>query len=782
MTRSSSILIFAFTTFLMAGCSTTRYLEPGESFYTGAEIKFDETESKVKRKGTLEKEMLEYIPLKPNTKIFGLRPGVWFYFKGGGKEKSKGLKKFMKEKLGQPPVLLSDARPERTANTLNGYLQNEGYFQSEVTAEAVKKKREGKVVYTVEVERPFRHREITFPDSLFVGAEAFDSVMKATLLKPQQRYRLARLVNEQDRIELEMKNRGLFYFDKRYLLFEADSTVGDSQVDVTLVKEDNVPERASRIYRLNRVSVIADYSFSADSTQAAQKRDTIRVDGYYFLQDKPYFRPHTVTDVINIAPGRKYSKADYDRTLTHILGLGTFKFVNIKFDPVHPDSALLNSTIYLTPFPKKSLRLEFQAVSKSNNFVGPGLSVTFTNRNLFGGSELLQVRLSSSYEVQVGQRTRGALNAFETSLEASLSVPRFMVPFRADFSRQSYLPKTQFKLGGNLQNRVSYFRLSSFNAGYGYTWRETETKTHELLPADVTFVRTDRTSAEFRSLLEQNPVLASSFDNQFILGGRYTYSINTSLREQEVDPFRPRRRQRNSYYFTGTIDFSGNIASAIQRATQGNSERPYEIFSVPYSRYVRGDVDFRYYWQTSRTTKIATRINVGAGYAFANTDTSATLPYIKQFAVGGSTSLRAFPARSVGPGTYDVRTDPAFANTFFIDQRADLKLEANVEYRFKMIGSLEGALFVDAGNIWLRNEDPARPGGEFDASTFLEELAVGTGFGVRYDFNFFILRVDAAFPIRRPSERQWVFDEIDFGSRGWRRDNLIFNIAIGYPF
>jgi outer membrane protein assembly factor BamA len=649
-----------------------------------------------------------------------------------------------------------------------------------VSSEVIQKEKEAKVIYNVKTERPFRHRQIIFPDSMFVGADAFDSVMSKTLLKPRQRYRLDRLLNEQKRIELDLNNRGLYYFNKRYLLFEADSTVGNSQVDLTLVKKEDVPGNASRVYRINRVSIVADYSLSADSTLYVPLHDTVHVDGYDFIQDKRNFKPNSIIEVIKFKRGDRYSKTSYERTLTQLLALGSLKFVNIKFDPVHADSSLLNSTIYLTPFPKKSLRLEFQAVSKSNNFVGPGLSITSTNRNLFGGSELFQLRLSSSYEVQVGQRTQNALNAFETSLEASLTFPRFMVPFRADFPRQRYLPKTKFNLGGNLQNRVSYFRLSSFNGGYGYIWRETSTKTHELLPAEITYVRTDQTSAEFRELLDQNPVLASSFDNQFILGGRYSFTFNTSLRDQALDQFRPKLRQRNSYYFSGGLDFSGNLASAIQRATEGSSEKPYEIFGVRYSRYVRGDVDFRYYWKISNKSTLATRLTVGAGYAFENADSIATLPYIKQFAVGGSTSVRAFPARSVGPGTYDIRTDPSFDDTYFIDQRADLKLEGSLEYRFKMIGSLDGALFVDAGNIWSR--DDTRPGGKFEAGDFLEELAVGTGFGVRYDFKFFIFRIDTAFPIRKPVERRWVFDEIDFGSSGWRRDNLIFNIAIGYPF
>jgi outer membrane protein assembly factor BamA len=213
-----------------------------------------------------------------------------------------------------------------------------------------------------------------------------------------------------------------------------------------------------------------------------------------------------------------------------------------------------------------------------------------------------------------------------------------------------------------------------------------------------------------------------------------------------------------------------------------------EIFNLPYSQYVKGDIDFRYYWQFDLHNKLAARLIMGVGYAYGN---STTLPYIKQFSIGGSNSIRAFPARSVGPGTYNVRTDPN-VTTQFIDQRGDIKLEGNIEYRFDIVKILKGALFLDAGNIWLMKADPIneenggvdRSGGVFHKNTFLNELAVGSGMGLRFDFSFFVLRLDVAFPLRKPYliDDPWVVDDIDFGSKTWRKDNLVFNIAIGYPF
>lgn len=427
--------------------------------------------------------------------------------------------------------------------------------------------------------------------------------------------------------------------------------------------------------------------------------------------------------------------------------------------------------------------MEVQGVSKSNNFVGPGVAFTFTDKNFARGAELFQVKLNSAYEVQVTRQNNQALNSFELGLETSLTFPRFITPIHIDFSSRRYLPKTQIKAGLNLQNRVSYFRLNSFNVAYGYNWRETAAKTHELFPIDITFVKTDKKSEEFEDRLKQNGVLAKSFEDQFIIGTRYSYTLNTQLMEQQVDKYEKRRIKEHSFYFRGGIDVAGNLLYSIQDRIE-KSGGTYKLFGNPYSQFVRGDLDFRYYWQPDPKNKIATRLNIGAGYSYGN---SSTLPYIKQFSIGGSNSIRAFQARSLGPGSYNVKTDTTIIKAdnriVFIDQRADFKLEGNVEYRFDIYKSFKGALFVDAGNIWAW-KDEERGGAQFDKDTFLNQLAVGTGFGLRYDFSFFVLRLDTAFPLRKPYEvgHEWVINKIDFGSSSWRGSNLVFNIAIGYPF
>lgn len=765
----------------IGGCSSSKYLKEGETFYNGAEIEFNTQGRRIARKKVLTRELKEYITPKPNSRILGARPGVWFYF-AAGDPKKKGLRYFMKTKLGKAPVLLKDASPERTANLLSGYLYNEGYFKSEVTAAVKTRRKESKVIYTVKLERPFRLRTINYPqakDSMY--ARIIESVKEESLLKENQRYQLDRLEAEQKRIEKGLKDYGFYYFDDRYLLFVADSTVGKRRVDLDLELEPDIPGRAKRIYKINEVTIFPEYTLSRDTL--ATSGDTLDVDGYNYIEYSHFFRPHIFTDVINLRKGEVYSREAQDLTINHLMGLGVFKFVNVKFIPAYKDSSLLNTNIYLTPLKRKSIRMEVQGVSKSNNFVGPGVSLTYTDKNFARGAELFQVKLNSGYEVQITRQNQQPLNSFELGFETSLTFPRFVTPFNIDFSLKRYLPKTQIKAGFNLQNRLSYFRLNSFNLAYGYNWRETAAKTHELFPIDITFVKTDKQSPEFQALLGKNPTLKKSFEDQFIIGTRYSYTLNTQLQEQQVDHYAKREIKENSFYFRGSVDVSGNLLYSIQNQLEKGSSPPFELFGNPYSQFVRGDIDFRHYWQPDRKNKLASRFYAGAGFAYGN---ATTMPYIKQFSIGGSNSIRAFPARSLGPGAYNVRNDPnvqADVKTLFIDQRADFKLEGNVEYRFDIYKQFKGALFIDAGNIWSWS-DSTRAGADFKKDKFIRQIAVGTGFGLRYDFSFFVLRFDTAFPLRKPYEtgHEWVIDRIDFGSSSWRRNNLVFNIAIGYPF
>ena len=788
-TRGTLSLVFSVVLIVMlAGCTAMRLVPENKVLYAGSDIDLV-PEGKVTAKKQIKELLDANILPKPNTSILGMRPGLWFFYKAGTPEK-KGLRSFMKNKLGQAPVYMEDIDAEQIAGVLEAHLINNGFFHANVTSEVSIEGKKGTVVYTAHVQRPYRIRDITFPrmDTLFTN---IDSVREDSYIKANQRYNLERLKAEQERIEQALENLGFFYFDDRHLIFEADSTVGDRPVDLMLSLEPGVPEKAKRIYRIGRVNVVPGYTLADDTLSAS--RDTTIVDGYHYIDKYDNYRPETITKVINFRPGNIYRNIDREYTLRHLMSLGSFKFVDIRFEESAQDTFLLNTSIYLTPHLKKSIRAEAQLVSKSNNFVGPGFSLRFTNRNFLRGSERFEITANTSYEVQVSRKIPDPLNAFEFGVESRLSVPRILSPLNIHYPSRRYLPTTEFGLGFRLQQRIGFFRLNSFNLSAGYTWRENTLKTHELYPVDISYLRLGHQSEEFKTLLATNPFLAGSFQNQFIIGSRYSYTLNTQVNEERLNQFQAREFERSQFYFNGNVDIAGNLMNLLQtKLSDEETGDPTKIFGTVYSQFVRAETDFRYYLNFDKHNKLATRIVVGAGYAYGN---SEHLPYIKQFAVGGSNSIRAFPARSIGPGTFNINDEIPPEETgeneavrdkrVFIDQRADMKLEASAEYRFDIIGFLKGAVFLDAGNIWLIRQDEKRPGGLFRKDEFLKQLAVGTGAGLRLDFNFFLLRFDLAFPLRKPwlpENERWTQDEIDFLSPAWRSDNLILNIAIGYPF
>jgi outer membrane protein assembly factor BamA len=761
---------------MLSSCTANKFLAEGESFYAGADIVFHRHGNVGQRK-TLRSNLEELVTPKPNGTILGSRPGVWIYYVTG--TKSKGLGAWIRKKFGTEPVLMSDVKPELTADILEGNLFNRGYFESHVQASVERKRKKGFVVYDVELYPPFRIRNIEIPsDSAFRNSE---ELMRETFLKEGQRYDLQRLADERSRLEMRLEDYGYYYFDDRHLLFEADTTIGGRQVDLKLTYAPGTPAKATRRYSLRNVDVINDFSvWEAGRDSAAISGDTVQVGGYRYVSTEGAFRPRVLTDVINVRPDQLYSRTMHNFTISHLMGLGTFKFVNIRYQEA--GDSLLDATIFLTPLLKKSLRLEVQGVSKSNNFVGPGVSVTFTNRNFLGGAEQFQFKVSGSYEVQVNRQVPEPLTAFELLTETSLSVPRMISPIRITYYSTKFIPHTNFRIRTTFQRRIGYFQLNSFNAAVGYSWRETTTKNHELYPVDLNYVRASQKSAAFEDLLEENPYLNNSFQDQFIPGMRYSFQLNTQLQDPGAVDFGSQAQRRSHFFFHGNLNLAGNLMNWISRGQRDSEDTVGVIFGQPFSQFVLGDIDFRYYWQLDRRNRLVFRVAAGSGFPYGN---SSQLPYIKQFATGGPNSIRAFPARTVGPGTFHATPDPE--DIQFIDQRGDIKLEGNIEYRFDIVRFLKGAVFVDAGNIWLLAEDSESglPGGKFEWNDFLHQLAVGTGVGLRLDFQFFILRFDLGIPLRKPwleEGERWVVRDIKFSDREWRRDNLVFNIAVGYPF
>jgi outer membrane protein assembly factor BamA len=431
--------------------------------------------------------------------------------------------------------------------------------------------------------------------------------------------------------------------------------------------------------------------------------------------------------------GDVYNRSDHNLTLSRLIDLNVFKFVKNRFEDSPNDAAdtgRLNAYYYLTPLPKKTIRAELSGNTKSNNYVGSLITLTFANRNTFRAAERLEVNAHVGTEVQYSGYQSG-YNTYDFGAGAKLSIPKFVVPFFKFNTTNAYVPTSQISLSYDLLNRRKLYTLSSFLAELGYSWKPNIKVTQNLNPFSINYVKALNVTQIYLDSIRNNPILKHSIDTQFIVGSNYSYTIDQMVN----NPL------GSGFYFNGLADLSGNIAGAFVSAGKDGYKR---IAGAPFSQYIKAQADVRYYLAYNNKTRLANRIIFGLGYPYGN---NTQLPFIKQFFIGGNNSIRAFRSRSIGPGTY--RDPNADSARFFPDQSGDIKLELNTELRYKINNILEGAFFIDAGNIWLYNKDPYRPGAEFSGD-FLKQLAAGTGIGLRINLTILLLRLDLAMPIREP--------------------------------
>jgi outer membrane protein assembly factor BamA len=464
--------------------------------------------------------------------------------------------------------------------------------------------------------------------------------------------------------------------------------------------------------------------------------------------------------------GDFYNRNYHNRTLSHLVNLNAFKFVKNNFEPNPDEENTLDVYYYLTPLQKKSLRFEILGKTASV-YNGSEANATWTLRNAFRGAETVTVNVFGGYETQTGGQVNLNSAYYRYGAEVGISWPRLLTPFPWSTARR-FIPRTYLKVGYEFLNRRTAYTLNSSSINYGYQWKENDQKQHDLTLAEIIYVQSHNISDDYKAQMDTVPTLRHIIDPQFSFGPNYTYTFtNTMLQDK-----------KHNFYFKGGINLSGNVLGLIQGANykEGNIKT---LFNTAYSQFVKMEGDFRHYLNITKTSQLASRIMIGTSYSYGN---SSSLPYLKQYFTGGPNGLRAFRARSVGPGSS--MPENLGADNYFADQTGDYKLELNTEYRAKLAGFVHWAAFVDAGNIWVQNEADYKPGSGL-SKDFLSELAVGGGLGLRFDFSFLILRTDFAIPFRVPYHAKgdrWVFDRIDFRSSRWREENLVFNLAIGYPF
>ncbi|MCK9268959.1 MAG: BamA/TamA family outer membrane protein [Bacteroidales bacterium] len=746
----------------ITGCTGLGKISDGEYLFTGADIHIDSA-SLLSNKQKARSQTEALIPAT-NTKVFWMRPFLAIHNLVKEPKKEKGIRYWIKYKLGEPPVMLADINVDELNNAMENRLVNLGHFSANSGYEVLKKEKTASLDFNIKISRPYYIESITFPTDTTPMRVKIKQAKPEMLLQPGDPYDLSKFVDERERIENVLKDKGYFYFSADYLLFDADTSVGNRQIAVDMKVKPNAPKLARTAYQLRNIYVLDDYSLDN------YHPDTTLIDNYFYLSENHYFKPETILDAVFLRDDSLYSRKDHYNTLSHLMGLGIYKYANARFVVTDTARGLMDARFYLTPQKKISLGAQVSAAIKTNNYAGPGLNLSFKNRNTFKAAETFQLNLGGRFETQYSGQYKGE-TSYEITLNGTLTFPRF-VPFRfgRNQSRQ-YVPNTTISAGGGIYSRLRYYELHSFNTSLGYSWRSTDRFGQAFSPIDISYTNLARSSDEFQEYLDNNPTIKKSFEEQFILGTSYGFTYSTL-----------HLNRKHTFLVSQGADVSGNLAYVMAKSFPGavnEKEGQYHLLNVPFAQFARLRSEARYFIKTGHGTSVGMRAIIAVGIPYGN---STTMPYVKQFFVGGTNSVRAFRARTVGPGSYNT---PDSLDNVFVDQAGDIKLEYSAEYRFPIHSFLKGAFFVDAGNIWLANVDDQRPGGLFDFNNFYKELAIGAGFGLRIDLDFLVIRFDMAFPMRKPylpEGERWIFKDIQLGSPSWRRENFTLNIAIGYPF
>ncbi|MFO8055277.1 MAG: BamA/TamA family outer membrane protein [Bacteroidales bacterium] len=774
---SGAIIIIA----LLAGCNNAKRLPEGKYLLTKNKVESNTPEIEAK-------DVTPYIRQKPNKKILGfLRFHLTVYMLGDRIKKDNWLKKWMQESVGEAPVVLDSSLSENTARQIEYYLENRGYFDSGVEhAIELKDNRKSEVTYTINAESPYRIRELHYlaEDSLL--EEIIESTGENTLLARGTVYDARLLDKERDRVSSIMKNRGYYYFNKNFIRYKVDSTLKERKVDIYLQVNDRVFELPAYDdsllslphyqYTVRNVYIYPDYDALADDRD---NYDTLLYEYsgktyYYVYKGELPYKPEILNQSVFVEPGEVYRKKDVQMSNQRLSSLQQFRYVNMAFSNVYSDvrpwhrdtlPKILDCHIRLTRQTQRHYTFEWLGTNTLRD-LGTEVSFTYGDRNLFRGSEIMNLKTNLSMETQqiIGSQDKKLIgdflpfNTLEAGTNLTIELPKFLIPVSQDRFPDYFRPRTAIFAGYNYRERPDYIRHLA-NVSFGYQWDESETKRHQLYPLDISSIKLHPDSLFLQRLKNiDNKRFLASYQDHLIAGLKYTFILNTQ---------QTRKKKVDFWYLRANGELAGNslrLASILMNAEQ-DEEGSYRLFNIRYAQYFRMDGDLRYHYRFNEKNIFASRIAVGIGIPYGNLN---VMPFERSFFVGGSNGIRAWPVRSLGPGGFQGST-----NDF--DKTGDFSLETSVEYRFPLYGFVNGAIFLDAGNVWLKDKNKDFPKGKFEVDKFFKQIGVGTGLGIRLDFSFFVFRVDAGVKMSdpgRPEGERWVLPDY----------NTNINFGIGYPF
>ncbi len=757
---------------MLAGCQTNKYIPANQYLLSKVNIHIDNK--------SIDKVALKsYQKQKPNTEIFGF----WRFHLGLYNLSSKKKENDWLKRIGEAPVIYDPFLTIKTREEFKRFMQNKGYYNAVITDSTILKTNgKAEVSYYITTNLPYMiktYQTVIRDDSLRPLLIKKDN---ASLIKPNSIFDSDLLGSESQRLLRKLQNNGYFNSTKNTFYYEADSIGKDRGVDLKLIVEkENGSDSANQIVPVNheKYSFRNFYYVNENDIQNSaltsvgilqdNKKDTVRIGHHYFIyKGKKRLKPDLLMNANHLADKGYYSADMVDRTYNEFFATRLFKLINIRFAETGQKDAsgnpMLDCYIQLTPSLSQSYTASIEGTNSLGNF-GVAGNLGYQHKNLFRGGEIFDLQFLAGRQKQ-SYGTKDSSNVFyssETGVDAKITVPKFIAPFfKANFFEYS-TPQTFFNISYNYQSTPDYTRTIG-RAAFGYQWKSSNFTTHRINLVDLNLVKMFALDSAFLSSIE-NLYIRSSYVDHSISSLNYSYTYSTQT-------------QKKSDYLVikSNIETAGNLLFLFSHTlnrpkytSADGSLNQYYFLKTPFAQYLKFDFEYRKGWMDGKANGLAIRGYGGVAFSYGNSD---QMPFERKFFSGGANGIRAWPIRTLGPGSY--LSNP----TEFPNQSGDIKLEANTEYRFKLIGSLEGAMFLDLGNIWSLVDN--RPGTEFKLNSFYKEIAVGSGLGLRYDFTYIIFRLDLGFKMHDPSLQEgsrWISPG-DYLKKG--NTNLVF--AIGYPF
>lgn len=772
--KSLHITLLFLTAIVLSSCGVSRYVPEGKFFLDKNKVEIDQKDVEFTAS-----EVSSYISQKPFRVRFPLRFPVWLYYVTENNS-GHGFKHWLHEHLTKTPVYFEPSEIRQSVNQMEQYLDNRGYFHSKITSKVDYSGKNAKVTYTIHPSVPYTISKVDYQIEDTALRKTLSVIERHLPAKEGQIYNAYTLEEQRNTITEFLRNAGYYYFSREYITFEVDSSFHNHTLEI-LMKIDNVEDRETgektphKKYTINKISIYPNYlpmmasQPPVDSatltfpTGMRNKENTL----HFYFHEKPRIRPSTFNQMIMIMEGSPFRQKQVEMTYSALSNLRAIANSSIEFEPVPTDTAnLLNCKILMRRANTHSLKLQTEGTNSGGD-LGISGSITYTNKNIFRGAEVLTFSVKGGLEAQEVIKLNdeaddeGIFNTSELIFNASIYFPRFLSPIPLKSFARDYQPRTNLNLGFGMQKRYAYSRYITLTT-FGYDWKANPRLQFIITPINLNYVKVNPIP-EFQAILdeEENQRIKDQYTSHFICGGRYSLIYNT----QSI--YNP----GNYIYIRANLESSGGLLSLFNNTSLITKEDDhYELFGIRYAQFIRADVDFRQYLKLAERTWLVFRELVGVGIPYGN---SYDMPFERSFYSGGSIGMRGWKYRKLGPGAFHPEEERN------VERIGDIQLECNAEFRFPITGTLNGALFADVGNIWGYHANPLLPGGEFHFNTFYDQLAMDAGIGIRLDFSIAVIRIDWALPFRYPypndNGNHWTF-----GLNNILDSHVSFNI--GYPF